>query len=233
MIESGDFVLTPDGLVFDEKGHLRNGQHRLHAIVRAGRPVVMQVARNASEQEIAAIDRGVTRHVADVAQVRRRDAELIGRILRLTVGTRRASAPDIARVLASPVGAAVQTLHSHCSSTAAYYSAVAMRMAAVTHMCAGSADDWNYILDLYRALALMDIPALPPVALSLVKQVSRRVAPSPSSAEAHARAMVVFDPARRNATRLVMDVESAAREIRQMQHILSPAVRQALARADT
>lgn len=45
---AGNWGMNGKGIVFNEAGHLIDGQHRLHAVVLAGRPVMMLVIRNAS-----------------------------------------------------------------------------------------------------------------------------------------------------------------------------------------
>lgn len=56
--------LSPDGI-------LLNGQHRLHAIIRAGRPVKMTVATNVPESAGLTMDAGKNRSAADALAITR------------------------------------------------------------------------------------------------------------------------------------------------------------------
>lgn len=64
-IQSGSFALTHQGIAFDEEGNLVDGQHRLTAIVLAGKPVRMLVTRGMSRDNSFAIDKGSKRDLRD------------------------------------------------------------------------------------------------------------------------------------------------------------------------
>lgn len=68
-IEEGSFALTHQGIAFDRKGNLIDGQHRLHAIVRAGKTVRIMVARGLAKETFAAIDIGGNRTLSDVVGI--------------------------------------------------------------------------------------------------------------------------------------------------------------------
>jgi hypothetical protein len=63
-ILSGSWVLTEQGIAFDIAGNLVDGQHRLTAIVRAGKTVPIRVTHNAPSIR-APRDRGRGRRVGD------------------------------------------------------------------------------------------------------------------------------------------------------------------------
>lgn len=46
-MSAGNWDMNGKGIVFDEAGHLIDGQHRLHAVIMANCPVMMLVIRNA------------------------------------------------------------------------------------------------------------------------------------------------------------------------------------------
>ena len=58
LIQTGQFYLTHQGIAFDEQGRLRDGQHRLAAIIQAAQPVTMMVTRSLTEAACLAIDDG-------------------------------------------------------------------------------------------------------------------------------------------------------------------------------
>ena len=57
---SGNWQLNYEPIVISKSGIIKNGQHRLNAIVKAGRPVQMYVVRNADD-DISVYDRGYNR----------------------------------------------------------------------------------------------------------------------------------------------------------------------------
>ena len=64
--ESGRWIASPAmPLMFDAEGLLRDGQHRLWAIVAFGQPVTMCIRRNVSETELFAIHDTLARRLGD------------------------------------------------------------------------------------------------------------------------------------------------------------------------
>ena len=64
-IKAGSFYLTHQGIAFYDDGTLADGQHRLTAIVLAGRPVQMMVTRCLPHDTKIAIDYGEKRRFED------------------------------------------------------------------------------------------------------------------------------------------------------------------------
>lgn len=63
---AGKWKLTHQGIAFDDSGNLRDGQHRLNAIIAANVPVRMMVARGLGENSYAGIDSGFKRSMRDI-----------------------------------------------------------------------------------------------------------------------------------------------------------------------
>jgi len=57
--------LTPQGIAFDTRGHLVDGQHRLWAIIESGVTVSLLVVYGLSDDAIRALDRGWIRSVSE------------------------------------------------------------------------------------------------------------------------------------------------------------------------
>jgi len=64
-IKNGRWLITHQGIAFDVNGMLRDGQHRLYAIVLANVGVWMNVTRNLDPKSLLAIDNIVIRSSAD------------------------------------------------------------------------------------------------------------------------------------------------------------------------
>ncbi len=71
----GHWVVTHQGIAFDDDGNLCDGQHRLHAVVKSGVTIETQVTRNVAQKHgelftFDAIDQGVKRHIGEQLHVR-------------------------------------------------------------------------------------------------------------------------------------------------------------------
>lgn len=65
----GKWFLAPHGLVFNVKGDLLDGQHRLFAVIRSGKTVRMAVSRGVDHDVRKFIDRGRPRNFGDVLRM--------------------------------------------------------------------------------------------------------------------------------------------------------------------
>jgi len=59
-----------DPIRFDRKGRLRDGQHRLHALVRSGKTYSFHVIRNLDEKALQIVDTGKSRSFGDILAMR-------------------------------------------------------------------------------------------------------------------------------------------------------------------
>lgn len=66
-MKAGKWQLNGEGIVFDESGKLKNGQHRLAAIIQAGVPIQMTVTTGVSEN-VTIYDNGMSRTTKQMAQ---------------------------------------------------------------------------------------------------------------------------------------------------------------------
>ncbi|KUP98371.1 hypothetical protein AC529_01935 [Thermobifida cellulosilytica TB100] len=75
-IERGEWQLSHQGIAFDEKGILLDGQHRLAAIARAGRQVEIMVTFDAPRSSFSVLDTGQKRTGRDVLALANEDNPL-------------------------------------------------------------------------------------------------------------------------------------------------------------
>lgn len=69
-MKAGHWNLTHQGIAFDERGALLDGQHRLLAVVQSGATVRMLVVYGADRATFTCIDSGLKRSAADAVAVR-------------------------------------------------------------------------------------------------------------------------------------------------------------------
>ena len=66
----GNWFDNGDPIRFDRKGRLRDGQHRLQALVRSGRSYSFHVIRNLDEKALQIVDTGKQRSFGDILAMR-------------------------------------------------------------------------------------------------------------------------------------------------------------------
>ena len=68
-MKNGLWLLTHQAICFDIAGNLIDGQHRLHAIVKANMVIKMMVVTGADNQTFTVLDTGKNRNAADVLSI--------------------------------------------------------------------------------------------------------------------------------------------------------------------
>lgn len=68
-MKRGEWKITPQGIAFDVKGRLIDGQHRLAAVIESGCNVPMYVTTGVPEDRMMMIDCGVKRTMSDVLTI--------------------------------------------------------------------------------------------------------------------------------------------------------------------
>jgi hypothetical protein len=68
-MREGRWLLTHQGIAFDEKGNLVDGQHRLWAIVLSGKTIPMRIFSNVPSEAMKCIDIGSRRSSLDVIRL--------------------------------------------------------------------------------------------------------------------------------------------------------------------
>mgnify|MGYP001767036089 CR=1 FL=1 len=98
-MKMGRWELTHQGIAVANDGTLLDGQHRLHAVIKAGVPVMMQVTTGLDVSAFANIDKLVARTDADSLRIDRRIVECAKLLLSLTGSkTLKPSLQDLRRV---------------------------------------------------------------------------------------------------------------------------------------
>lgn len=70
MMSEGRWLLNGESIVFDEKGNLADGQHRLNAIILANIPVQSVVVRNVDTEAFTTFDQGKARSASDSFRIK-------------------------------------------------------------------------------------------------------------------------------------------------------------------
>lgn len=70
-MKNGDWLLNGEAICFDQEGRLRNGQHRLQAVIESETPTEFVVIRNIPNSNAEIYDRGRGRTVRDTLLIRK------------------------------------------------------------------------------------------------------------------------------------------------------------------
>lgn len=189
----GQFVLLPDGLIFDVNGNLIQGQHRLDALIQSGvQGLLFIVWRNVSINVFEKLDATVPRSFIDRNETDRRLQEVVNQIARLYYGNNHSHTENkrILDVFADDINAfisAVGTAIRGGSTQAPVRAAVVLRAAEGSKHRA-----WLYAQ--YKALTLREYNDMAPVVQSLNRQIEDGL----SGADLMIRAWRAFDYSRRD-----------------------------------
>jgi hypothetical protein len=194
-IKRGEWKVTHQGIAFDVTGALRDGQHRLSAIVLSGKAVQIMVTRDLEEECKLVMDRGVIRTNADLTGLPRRHVEVLTIFASLRKDGDLSSKVSPQEVLTQqPVfGAALERLESGAPTARVGISSAPVRAAAVLWMTACHEE----ALEQYRAMTVLDFDAMHPVVKALVRQLmgAREAVRGVAVREGvFARAVTAFDP---------------------------------------
>jgi hypothetical protein len=200
-IEQGSFQLTHQGICFDVRGALIDGQHRLTAIVKANKPVEMMVTRDVPVNTWQCLDIGANRNLSDVTGIDKKITEPIRYILRL-IHIVTPTYKDVDLIANSRIGDALKRLITLCPTSRKLFSASKIKsMAALRSAMAGN----DYALNQYRALVLQDYSGMTPYIQSMCKQFVDHGSVAEKQSEMVCRAYVAFDDMSYKKTKIVIN----------------------------
>lgn len=199
----GSWRATPEAIIVSKTGKLLNGQHRLHAIIKAGVAIPLFLVRNVEDGVFEALDRGATRSAADALGIDKKLAE-VARLAAMVVDGRAIKSNTVLdaeiKEMAEILDADHRSLMAACNTAGKVFSAAPFRLAAVVRTLAG--EDPDYIHSVYRNMILGNVGNLPPIAQSFVGAVAAgrivRGTGSEAQKDMLARAWAIFDKSRMN-----------------------------------
>lgn len=210
MLRRGQWLFTHQGIAFDCNGALRDGHHRLNAIVRAGLPMTLTVTLGLDPESCVVYDTGIARTMADLTKLDHRIVEVARLGATIVMSKPKVNAAQVLEIGDGGLLPAAEALIKHCGGSARYYSSAPMRLAACV-MLMSRASTTSYVLEQYRALCTLNTDEMSPIAKGLQKQVQRaHVGRAADTKETLARGMRVFDHKRRNATAVQVSLADIA-----------------------
>lgn len=219
-IKRGDWLLTHQGIAFDENGRLLDGQHRLKAVILSGIPVLMFVFKGLDPKGFMAIDVGVKRSVSDTTGLEKSTAEVCRKLAAIAgfTGSTCTTSQQVVEVADVGVKEIHERLIEYCGTSKKIYSSAAVRAAAVTLVMDGYPED--KVFKMYRDVLLLRYEDLPPVGLAFIRQVTEgRCSASAGGHDLMARALKFLNPNNAGLTKIQVseaDAISSAAYVREV-----------------
>jgi hypothetical protein len=216
IMRRGDWVLTPDGIAFDNLDRLIQGNHRLRAVIEAGVSIPFNVTRGACADAFQVLDQGMKRNGSDATGIDRKLLEVSNVILRIARSNLRLDITESAstfRKLENPIREvfAQITATNHRGLTAATRSGVLIHHLRGTNLL--------WLAKKYNDLALDRLTELSSIQTLFYKRINEAQKAKNRSqgrqVEQLATALKVFDPAFQDKKKLYLtdlDLEHAREE---------------------
>lgn len=214
-ITTGRFHLTHMGIAFDPKGNLLDGQHRLAAIVKAGVPIEIVVARNVAPESYIAMDRGSIRSIADVLRQDQRSTAVASTIVRhIELRSYDApSAPEDVKLILDALEAEIQLANS--VRLLRPLSRIQLRCALALRLAAAETAHREALMEQWQALNKNDTPVIDATSAALMRRLLTDRGQGVGR-EGRGRLMTLawqaFDPTQRNRQQFHIDA-AAYREM--------------------
>ena len=197
-INEGTFLATPQGIALDKNGNLRDGQHRLAAVVESGVAVEMYVATEVGDDVVKYIDRGMRRTNNDVMGVDKRIGEMVTKLARIADGFQRPNEEALFRAL-KVFGSKAELLLSVCSAAKKGLNQTAVKVAVILNMM----DYGDDVALQYAAFSSTDGIGCSPCVLAL----RNRIAFSPRKLESQfalCQAFYAFNPENAHCPKIII-----------------------------
>jgi hypothetical protein len=221
-IKRGEWILTHQGLAFDSDGSLRDGHHRLNAIIAADTGVPLMVTVGLNPEAMAAIDQGVTRTMGDLLEMDRRIAEVIKLAARIATSEPRPTPPQCQDVADTGLAATVERVLGATGTARIFFSSAPMRLAAAVQIMRGL--DPLFVLGQYAALINLDFDVMTSASRSLMRQVQTGLAQASDTYATLARGLAVFDPSKQALQRVTVTEETRDAALALVRHALGSPV---------
>lgn len=218
LIEQGLFHTPNEGVAFHQDGWLANAHHRLNAIVRAGKPVIMWVARGLSDDDVLALDQGKKRSMSDLTGLDRKISDCMNYAYRIiNPANRKPRAQDLLSSLDLPFAKKLIELHGLCGDKTKVFGSSPIQCSAVFWAINGAQD---YAFEQYIALSRMEFSKFSPISALFAKRVTLSQIGGKNSDELFAIGMRVFNPSKANYKKLYSTGDDVRSEFRELGHLI-------------
>ncbi len=216
IMRKGEWMTSPEALVFSKEGQILSAQHRLHSVIATGLPQKFLCIFGVPKDVVKVLDRGTMRRWGDAYGLDQKQEAVTTRLAETYYVATRVAITDADKArLWAVIEDSYEMQRAACGwHGKGMFPSAAARAAVVARLLNG--DDEDYVLGSFRALALGRAAELPPMLANLcVKARSGEWSATDGASLVLARAWTVLDPKKRHLTRTPkIDVSAAAEEVR-------------------
>lgn len=199
-IKRGEWRTTHQGIAFNKKDELIDGQHRLTAIAEAGIPVEIMVTMDLEEDAYQAIDIGRKRSLSIILDMPSKVTE-IGRLVASLGAETNNLTPDQVREASTAFSNEIAAVFETTQANTRRLATASVRAGAVVAIAMFG--NTAYVTEQYHALVHHNFSKMTPVVQALYKQLQQgrvsRVGRS-EQVDHFMRAVTAFDYSRRDQT---------------------------------
>lgn len=165
-------------IIFDRAGQLRDGHHRLQALIEADMTLDFLVVTGISEDAYRVMDVGLTRKMTDLVPHGRRLVEEATLLYQLAVGrSLRPTAHQMQAMCDHEWAQHSHRLREECPTNRRIFSSTPVRVAAIYWMRRAEYDrrdqsEIDYVVAQYRAVTLADFESMSPQCRVFYRQAS-------------------------------------------------------------
>ena len=160
-------------LMFDRNGQLRDGHHRLRALIEADMTLDFLVVTGIREDAYRVMDVGLTRTLTDLVPVSRKLIEEATLIYQMSLGrTLRPTAHQKQKMCDQEWVKYSLALRDQCPTNRKVFSSTPVRVAAIYWLARADRNEveTTYVLTQYRAVLLADFDAMSPQCKAFFRQ---------------------------------------------------------------
>ena len=192
-MKQGRWIVTHQGIAFNTKGEMFDGQHRMMAVVLSGQTIQMMVFRDVPEESWHATDIGRKRDLSAITGISKKEVETYRSACDFGFRLREPSFEDIQKVQSSILGQSIRDLLIYAPTTRRLVTTAHVRLVVAIWKIKSKS---MYPFDQYRALTLQQYNLMSTASQSLNRQVESSAAGTKkiTSYDMAARAYRVFDP---------------------------------------
>ena len=197
----GEWRITNQGIGFDVMGRLRDGHHRLNAVILSGVTIETMVTQGLPLNAYEVTDVGAKRTDADILNTPRNLTEIWRLAASIAWGTMAPTIDQIRPFMEGDLGAISYRLIKHEGCNRRYFSTAPMKLAACLSIMTG--ENEQFVLDQYKALVSLDYDAMTDTSKAFTRSFqSGKIADAATSKLAVlARGLKIFDQSKANQTR--------------------------------
>ncbi len=167
----GEWRPTNQGIGFDDNGILKDGHHRLNAVIRANQPIQIQVTFGMPSNAVEVIDCNIVRTYADRMTINKWIAETLRLATQIAFWCSKPSVEQLKTVAATGIYDISEELLAYCGAKERIISSSNFKLAAVLSVLNGG--DKNYVFDQYRALCLTNYKDMSPISQAFNKLIQK------------------------------------------------------------